>query len=71
MEQPSQDPAKMELAFQAAAEIGIPIVNCGPGGKTGDEVSLQQSIESYESGGAMVRPHPLPNLHGDPTKLLD
>lgn len=46
MEQPSQDPAKMERAFQAAAEIGIPIVNCGPGGKTGDEDSLQQSIDS-------------------------
>ena len=28
-------------------------------------------IESYESGGAMVRPHPLPNLHGDPATLLD
>jgi sugar phosphate isomerase/epimerase len=46
MEQPSQDPAKMEQAFQAAAEIGIPIVNCGPGGKTDDEVTLQQSIDS-------------------------
>jgi sugar phosphate isomerase/epimerase len=45
-EQPSQDPAVMETAFQAAAEIGIPIVNCGPGGKTGDEESLQQSIAS-------------------------
>lgn len=46
MEQPSQDPAKMEQAFQAAVEIGIPIINCGPGGKTGDEASLQQSIDS-------------------------
>ena len=46
MEQPSQDPAKMEQAFQAAVEIGIPIVNCGPGGKTGDEASLQASIDS-------------------------
>ena len=46
MEQPSQDPARMEQAFQAAAEIGIPIVNCGPGGKSDDEESLQQSIES-------------------------
>jgi sugar phosphate isomerase/epimerase len=46
MEQPSQDPAKMELAFQAAVEAGIPIVNCGPGGKTGDEASLQQSIDN-------------------------
>ena len=46
MEQPSQDPAKMELAFQAGAEIGIPIINCGPGGKLGDEDSLKQSIDS-------------------------
>ncbi len=46
MEQPSQDPARMEQAFQAAVEIGIPIINCGPGGKSGDEASLQQSIDS-------------------------
>lgn len=46
MEQPSQDPARMEKAFQAAAEIGIPVVNCGPGGKTDDESTLQQSIDS-------------------------
>lgn len=49
MEQPSQDPAIMETAFQAAAEIGIPIVNCGPGGRSGDEESLQQSIDSLGS----------------------
>jgi len=49
MEQPSQDRAKMEAAFQAAAEIGIPIINCGPGGKSGDEASLQQSLESLGS----------------------
>ena len=46
MEQPNQNPEKMELAFQAAAEIGIPIVNCGPGGKSDDESSLQESINS-------------------------
>ncbi len=46
MEQPSQDPAKMEQAYQAAVEIGIPIINCGPGGKTGDEASFQQSVDS-------------------------
>lgn len=46
IEQPSQDPARMELAFQAAAELGVPIVNCGPGGKTGDPESLQQSIDT-------------------------
>jgi len=46
IEQPSQDPERMEQAFQAAAELGIPIVNCGPGGKTGDEASFQQSVDS-------------------------
>ncbi len=46
MEQPSQDPNRMELAFQAGAEIGIPVINCGPGGKSGDEESLKQSIDS-------------------------
>ena len=34
------------MAFQAASDIGIPIINCGPGGKAGDEASLEQSINS-------------------------
>lgn len=46
MEQPSQDPAVMEPAMQAAAEAGIPIINCGPGGKSGDDASLQERIDS-------------------------
>jgi len=46
MEQPSQDPARMETAMQAAVEIGVPIINCGPGGKTDEPGSLQQSIDS-------------------------
>ena len=49
MEQPSRDPAKMEQAMQAAVEIGVPIVNCGPGGKTDDEASLQQTIDELGS----------------------
>ncbi len=53
MEQPSQDPARMETAYQAAAEIGIPIINCGPGGKSGDEASLQQADRfAGRAGGA-------------------
>lgn len=28
-------------------------------------------IESYEQGGIMVRPHPLPPIHGDPRLLLE
>jgi len=46
MEQPSQDPACMEIAFQAASEIGIPLINCGPGGKSGDEALWPQVIDS-------------------------
>ncbi len=49
MEQPRQDPAKMELAYQAAAELGIPVINCGPGGQTDDEESLKRSIESLNT----------------------
>lgn len=45
MEQPSRDMAKMEKAMQAAAEISIPIVNCGPGGKTDDPSTLQQTLD--------------------------
>jgi sugar phosphate isomerase/epimerase len=46
IEQPSQDPAKMEQAFQAAAELNIPIINCGPGGKAGDESTFQPVVDS-------------------------
>ena len=46
MEQPSQDPDTMEAAMQAAVEAGIPIINCGPGGVSDDEPSLQAAIES-------------------------
>jgi len=49
MEQPSQDPQRMETAFQAAVEVGIPVINCGPGGKSDDDESLQQSINSLGS----------------------
>lgn len=46
LEQPSQDPGRMEQAMQAAAELGVPVINCGPGGKTNEPGSLQQSIDS-------------------------
>ncbi|MBT3375359.1 MAG: sugar phosphate isomerase/epimerase [Lentisphaerae bacterium] len=46
MEQPRRDPERMEKAFQAAVEIGIPVINCGPGGESGDEDSLKEVIES-------------------------
>ena len=46
MEQPNQAPEVMEEAMQAAVEIGIPVINCGPGGKSDDEESFQERVES-------------------------
>lgn len=41
----TNDPVRLELAFQAAAGIGIPVVNIGPGGKMDDEADLAACIE--------------------------
>lgn len=40
-----KDEERLVKAFEAGAEIGIPIVNIGPGGKTGVEDDLKQTIE--------------------------
>lgn len=78
MEQPSQVTTVMEQAFQAAAELGIPVVNCGPGGKTGDEASLQMSIDTLGSLANMaekygvtlcVKAHVGAAIHNTPTTL--
>lgn len=78
MEQPSRDPETMEQAMQAAVEIGIPIINCGPGGKTGDAESLQQSIDSLGQLAGMaerygvtlcVKAHIGHSVHDTPTTL--
>ncbi|MCZ6633018.1 MAG: sugar phosphate isomerase/epimerase [bacterium] len=78
MEQPKQDPETMEKAFQAAVEIGIPIVNCGPGGNSDDEASFQQSIDSLGSLSEMaekygvtlcVKAHVGASIYNTPTTL--
>ena len=78
IEQPSLEPKRMEQAFQAASELGIPIINCGPGGKSGDEASLQRSIESLgelaesaERYGVTlcVKAHVGASIHDTPTTL--
>ena len=46
MEQPSTDAAKMEAAMQAAVEIGIPVINCGPGGSSDDPASINPVIDT-------------------------
>jgi sugar phosphate isomerase/epimerase len=78
MEQPSQDPAAMEMAMQAAVAAGIPIINCGPGGRTDDEASLQQSIDSLGALAEMaekygvtlcVKAHVGASIYNTPTTL--
>jgi sugar phosphate isomerase/epimerase len=39
------DEERLLKAFEAGAEIGVPVINVGPGGKTGVEEDLQRSIE--------------------------
>ena len=78
MEQPSQDPLRMEMAFQAAVEIGIPLVNCGPGGKAGDEASFRQAVDSLGALAQMaeqygvtlcVKAHVGASIYNTPTTL--
>jgi sugar phosphate isomerase/epimerase len=40
----SLDRKRLEKAFAAAQALGIPVINVGPGGKTGDEQTLRESI---------------------------
>lgn len=78
MEQPSQDPAVMEQAFQAAVEIGIPIINCGPGGKSDDEAAWPKVIDSLGNLSKMaekygvtlcVKAHVGASIYNTPTTL--
>lgn len=78
MEQPSRDPEVMEKAFQAAVEIGIPIINCGPGGKSDDEEQWPQVIDSLGTLSAMaekygvtlcVKAHVGASIYNTPTTL--
>lgn len=41
----SLDRERLLKAFEACAEIGIPVINVGPGGKAGDEDSLKAQLE--------------------------
>ncbi len=57
IEQPSHDPVKMDQACAAASALDIPVVNCGPGGKIGDEDSIRASIESLARMSEVAEAH--------------
>lgn len=73
-----KDEQRLINALEAAAEIGIPIVNIGPGGKTGVEEDVQQSIDNLkrwsEKAAALgvtlcVKAHIGQAIHDTPTTL--
>ncbi|HLQ98378.1 MAG TPA: sugar phosphate isomerase/epimerase family protein [Candidatus Dormibacteraeota bacterium] len=46
MEVASLDEERLELAFAAAANLGIPVINVGPGGEADKEGALDHAIET-------------------------
>ena len=53
----SLDEERLKRAFEAAAEIGIPVINVGPGGKSGDEATLKESIATLTKLSALAASH--------------
>ncbi|MFH1570285.1 MAG: sugar phosphate isomerase/epimerase [Gemmatimonadota bacterium] len=45
MEEAALDEDRLDLAFEAAAALGIPVVNVGPGGKHGVEEDFQRQTD--------------------------
>lgn len=79
IEQPSLDCTLMEQAFHAALELGIPIVNCGSGGKSADDEAWPKVLDSLGSLAMMaerygvtlcVKAHVGASIHDTPTTLL-
>ena len=55
MELATQDPAMVRKACAAAAELGVPIVNVGPNGKTGEEGGVAHCIETVQNSAAIAK----------------
>ena len=78
MEQPVRASDIMDRACRAASALGIPVVNCGPGGTSGDDESLKASINSLaemakigEEHGVIVcvKAHVGASIYNTPTTL--
>lgn len=52
----SLDRERLLKAFEAGAEIGIPVINIGPGGQSGNEASLEKSIETLAELSSLAEP---------------
>ncbi len=78
IQQPTQNPERMELAFQAANELEIPVIHVDPSGKSGDETDFQQTINSmghlsqraeYYGVTLCLKAHVGTCIHNTPTTL--
>jgi sugar phosphate isomerase/epimerase len=78
MEQPAPDSEIMEMAYQAAVELGIPVVACGSRGKADDEAQWPQVIDTLGELAEMaegygvtlcVKAHVGQSIHNTPTTL--
>ncbi len=74
----SRDPERLKKAFEACAELGIPVVNIGPGGKSDVEEdvvatleTLNQLAELAESYGVTLccKAHVNASIYNTPTTL--
>jgi len=55
MELASQDPTLVRKAAAAAKELGVPIINVGPNGKTGVEGDVEKCIETLKNTVAIAK----------------
>jgi sugar phosphate isomerase/epimerase len=78
MEEAALDETRLEHALAAAAEIGIPVVNVGPGGKAGVEDDFNRTIDrlgrmadrAHALGVTLcVKAHVGQSIHDTPTTL--
>jgi sugar phosphate isomerase/epimerase len=78
IEEAALDEARLLTAFEACANIGIPVINIGPGGKAGDEDYLRALIAKMSKLAARaaelgvilcVKAHVGAAIHDTPTTL--
>ncbi len=78
MEEAALDERRLMLAFEAGAEIGIPVINIGPGGKAGVEADferqtdlMQKMAERAAEHGVVLccKAHVGASIHDTPTTL--
>ena len=78
MEEARLDEARLQKAYEAAAALGIPVINVGPGGKAGSDDDLSRQIDllgamaerAHDHGVVLcVKAHVGQSIHDTPTTL--